>query len=261
MSAQEWKPGDKAYIEARVVSGDDSITWISMSHKPGVQIVPTADLLPTSVPGGDAIERAREALTTSAVLHDFGGQSDWDETPQHVTCECGEVFEAETVGRAQVAWHEHVIDEQVNVVRSLLASPVREPGRSEAEVVAASIRTHNRTPVTAENLRWCATHEALCRSWIFDVLTGLADLLDPAARVAGTTEAGDDRGCGACVTCDPPGRFAMRMYVCATCGNKRCPASMDCREWECSGSNDPDQVRRRKNPPADQVADTEGIKP
>lgn len=88
---------------------------------------------PVPAPDGDAIERAREALTTSAVLHDFGGQSDWDETPQHVTCECGEVFEAETVGRAQVVWHEHVIDEQVNVVRPLLASPVREPGRSEVE--------------------------------------------------------------------------------------------------------------------------------
>lgn len=33
-------------------------------------------------------------------------------------------------------------------------------------------------PVTPANLRWAATHEALCRSWIFDVLTGLADLLD-----------------------------------------------------------------------------------
>lgn len=96
-----------------------------------------------------------------------------------------------------------------------------------------------------------------------------------AARVAGTTEAGDeplgefyfdelpdaeagdDRGCGSCLTCDPPGRFAMRFYVCATCGNKRCPAATNCREWECSGSNDPDQVRRRKAPPAG-TTDTEG---
>ena len=77
------------------------------------------------------------------------------------------------------------LDETVEVIQ---------PGRSEAEVVAASITTHNGTPVTAENLRWAATHEALCQSWIFDVLVGLADALDRAARVAGTTEAGDDRG-------------------------------------------------------------------
>jgi hypothetical protein len=49
----------------------------------------------------------------------------------------------------------------------------------------ANIRTHNGTPVTVENLRWAATHEALCRSWIFDVLTGLADLL--TAGVGGGT--------------------------------------------------------------------------
>ena len=42
----------------------------------------------------------------------------------------------------------------------------------------ANVRTHNGTPVTVENLRWAATHEALCRSWIFDVLTGLADALE-----------------------------------------------------------------------------------
>ena len=48
----------------------------------------------------------------------------------------------------------------------------REPDGLRAAVEA--IRTHNGTPVTAENLRWAATHESLCRSWIFDVLTGLA---------------------------------------------------------------------------------------
>lgn len=54
-------------------------------------------------------------------------------------------------------------------------------------------------------------------------------------------------GCGSCLTCDPPTRRASglptsRMYVCATCGNKRCPAASDCLRWECSGSNDPDQI-------------------
>jgi hypothetical protein len=41
-----------------------------------------------------------------------------------------------------------------------------------------NIKTHNNAPVTSENLRWAATHEALARSWIFDVLTGLADRID-----------------------------------------------------------------------------------
>ena len=51
-----------------------------------------------------------------------------------------------------------------------------------------------------------------------------------------------NRLCGVCLTCDPPNGFMSRMYVCATCGNKRCPAASDCRKWECSGSNAPSQV-------------------
>jgi hypothetical protein len=42
----------------------------------------------------------------------------------------------------------------------------------------AGVRTHNGTPVTPKNLRWAATHEALCRSYIFDILNGLADALE-----------------------------------------------------------------------------------
>lgn len=42
----------------------------------------------------------------------------------------------------------------------------------------AGIRTHNGQPLSPVNLRWAATHEALCRSFIFDVLTGLADALE-----------------------------------------------------------------------------------
>lgn len=40
------------------------------------------------------------------------------------------------------------------------------------------IRTHNGQPLSPINLRWAATHEALCRSFIFDVLMGLADALE-----------------------------------------------------------------------------------
>lgn len=52
------------------------------------------------------------------------------------------------------------------------------PNAAALRASLAAITPHNGTPVTAENLRWAATHEALCRSWIFDVLTGLADVFD-----------------------------------------------------------------------------------
>lgn len=50
-------------------------------------------------------------------------------------------------------------------------------------------------------------------------------------------------GCGECLTCDPPQGLMSRFYVCATCGNKRCPAAGDCR-YECSGSNELGQMPR-----------------
>lgn len=52
----------------------------------------------------------------------------------------------------------------------------------------AAIATHNETPITSENLRYAATHEALCRSWIFDVLTGLADALDTRVTPSGVDQ-------------------------------------------------------------------------
>ncbi len=50
------------------------------------------------------------------------------------------------------------------------------PAETVTEAVA-KIETHNGTPVTAENLRWAATHGVLTTSWVFDVLQGLADAL------------------------------------------------------------------------------------
>lgn len=35
---------------------------------------------------------------------------------------------------------------------------------------------------TPETLRYAATHEALCRSFIFDVLTNLADVMEAETR-------------------------------------------------------------------------------
>lgn len=54
-------------------------------------------------------------------------------------------------------------------------------------------------------------------------------------------------GCGVCRACDPPrpglsGLPMSRMYLCATCGNKRCPAAQDCLKWKCSHSNSSSQV-------------------
>lgn len=56
---------------------------------------------------------------------------------------------------------------------------------SEPEVhphVAAVSDYLNNAGITAETLRYAATHESLCRSWIFDLLTGLADTLDSPTR-------------------------------------------------------------------------------
>jgi hypothetical protein len=43
--------------------------------------------------------------------------------------------------------------------------------------------------------------------------------------------------CGQCRTCNPGW---MSMYLCASCGNKRCPHATDCRNT-CTGSNDSGQ--------------------
>jgi hypothetical protein len=46
---------------------------------------------------------------------------------------------------------------------------------------AEAVRSYlDNAGITPETLRYAATHEALCRSWIFDLLTGLADSMDPA---------------------------------------------------------------------------------
>jgi hypothetical protein len=71
--------------------------------------------------------------------------------------------------------------------------------RTDLGQIVAWIDTHNDVPVTPTTLRFAATHEAMNRSWIFDVLVGLADLIEAsdAARVALTTptpESGTDEG-------------------------------------------------------------------
>ena len=36
--------------------------------------------------------------------------------------------------------------------------------------------------------------------------------------------------------------FPMRMSLCPTCGNKRCPAASDHARYVCTGSNEPGQT-------------------
>jgi len=42
--------------------------------------------------------------------------------------------------------------------------------------------------ITPETLRYAATHESLCRSWIFDLLTGMADTMEAETRVIAPIE-------------------------------------------------------------------------
>lgn len=77
---------------------------------------------------------------------------------------------------------------QADALMSLLERREREAGARALREALADVRTHNGRPVSQENLRWAATHEALCRSYIFDVLMGLANALDPADAI---TNGGD----------------------------------------------------------------------
>ena len=58
----------------------------------------------------------------------------------------------------------------------------------------------------------------------------------------------EDSNCGNCHKClrgksDPEGFpvIAMRMILCPTCGNKRCPKASD-HTLACTGSNEPGQI-------------------
>ncbi len=55
--------------------------------------------------------------------------------------------------------------------------------------------------------------------------------------------------CTNCRRCTPITMSNMRMIVCPTCGNKRCPKANDCRNT-CTGSNEPGQPGSAYPPPA-----------
>lgn len=53
----------------------------------------------------------------------------------------------------------------------------------DAHPMVTAVRDYlDNAGITPETLRYAATHEALCRSWIYDLLTGLADTLDSSTR-------------------------------------------------------------------------------
>lgn len=68
-----------------------------------------------------------------------------------------------------------------------------------------------------------------------------------------------NNACGVCLECDPPVGGIARMYVCAMCGNKRCPAAIDCLKWDCSGSNATNQVPVPKSKSNEFEMNTGGI--
>lgn len=74
------------------------------------------------------------------------------------------------------------VRELADALADLLAARDRRVRGEALREELLAIRTHNLAPVTPDHLRYAATHEALNRSWIFDVLTGLADRIESTDR-------------------------------------------------------------------------------
>ena len=137
--------------------------------------------------------------------------------------------------------------------------------QSQAELLAPLVEQAKRE-AAAEFAHWVATHRAyngsdhergqsLYNECLNAVLpTWAAEWgAERVARGGAGGGAGREGGCGSCLACDPPqtgpsGFSFVRMYVCATCGNKRCGAARDCLKWECSGSNELGQIATPRRP-------------
>lgn len=77
---------------------------------------------------------------------------------------------------------QRVANESAEAIRAVAGRPAT-PEHPHLAAVEAYL---NNAGIVPETLRYAATHEALCRSWIFDLLTGLADTLDvPLLRPGG----------------------------------------------------------------------------
>ena len=67
----------------------------------------------------------------------------------------------------------------------------------------------------------------------------IADLLEEAANYIERLE--NPCQCGTCRPIDWRDPTSMRMILCPTCGNKRCPKALH-HDCICTGSNDTDQI-------------------
>ena len=65
-------------------------------------------------------------------------------------------------------------------------------------------------------------------------------LSDFASKWADQWRLSDEADCLRCFT-EAGGIMRVRMFLCPTCGNKRCPKATDHR-LECTNSNEPGQV-------------------
>ncbi len=87
------------------------------------------------------------------------------------------------------------------------------------------------------------------------VFSRAADMLEATPSTpAPASDAPSGAGCQ-CEACDPPPPLGrQRMYLCETCGNKRCPHATDHRN-ACTNSNEPGQAGSAYGPPAQQAGD------
>lgn len=104
-------------------------------------------------------------------------------------------------------------------------------GEERGKLATITITAIGRANVLAIRDGWSteSVWSLSCREW------RLAP--DTFARPAEQPGEPADPGCGVCARCRPAWRG---MYLCATCGNKRCPHATDCRH-ACTGSNEPGQ--------------------
>ena len=131
MSAREWKPGDRAYIEVEVsgVLDGTAYVWIDRGVRKSTS-VPATDLLP--VPEPDEADGLAEDAITDEIhnrLHEFvSWVEDTDDASGYHVLSDVPVSEVALVARRALA------------AANLLASPVQ-PGRSEA-VVGTVLSSH-----------------------------------------------------------------------------------------------------------------------
>lgn len=89
------------------------------------------------------------------------------------------------------------------------------------------------------------------RAWL-----SLLAALEPDSAAPRPSDRAADPACG-CATCRPCTLDDMRMILCATCGNKRCPHATDHRN-ACTGSNEPGQPGSAYGPPPAAPGQAEG---